>query len=246
MSDESTASDRVRRYGRVLFDRAVGEADEMESARALCRILKPSYSPGMRVLDVGCGAGHYLRSFRERLDPDIEYTGIDASAHYIALARKAFPAEDRFLVGDAFDLRFDDRAFDIVVCVNVIPSLAPPPAAAIAELIRVAAGQVLIRALFSEINYVIRELDTPDGDWKSSCDNACYNNMYTEAYYREAVRDADPTLEVAIVPDDDWKPFDNRSSTAAWGTRAERGKQIGGNLILDWRWIRLSRERRSA
>lgn len=52
--------------------------------------------PAMRVLDVGCGPGTNARHFR-----DVQYTGVDINADYIASARRRFPG--RFLVGDVTD-----------------------------------------------------------------------------------------------------------------------------------------------
>ena len=62
--------DRWPEYGEVLYRRATGTEDEMESSKALARMLTPFYAPGMKVLDTGCGAGHYLASLRKRLDAD--------------------------------------------------------------------------------------------------------------------------------------------------------------------------------
>src|SRR3989338_233108 len=102
--------DNDLKYGDLLFRRATGEAEEMESSKSLCEALKPIYRPGMKVLDVGCGAGHYLLSLRKRLDPKISYTGLDATAYYVSLAQKAFPGVG-FVQGDILKLPFWDGAF---------------------------------------------------------------------------------------------------------------------------------------
>ena len=74
-------------YGDVFYQRAIGELDEMESSKALCQVVSRFYQAGMTLADVGCGAGHYLRSLRARVDEDINYTGIDATPYYIELAQ---------------------------------------------------------------------------------------------------------------------------------------------------------------
>jgi ubiquinone/menaquinone biosynthesis C-methylase UbiE len=54
------------------------------------RLKRGIYTPGDKVLDVGCAAGHMLRSLVTRLDSDISYTGLDFNPYYLELARKAF------------------------------------------------------------------------------------------------------------------------------------------------------------
>ncbi|MDX1388142.1 MAG: class I SAM-dependent methyltransferase, partial [Acidobacteriota bacterium] len=111
-NEKTTTESRARRYGDLLYRRAVGESEEMESAKSLCEIVNRSYSPGDRVLDVGCGVGHYLRSLRARVDRRIDYTGVDINGDYIDLAKKAFPgSEERFQVGELPDLPFEDGAY---------------------------------------------------------------------------------------------------------------------------------------
>lgn len=242
------ASENKRRFAELLYQRATGQAPEMECAKALCALLRELYTPGMRILDAGCGAGHYLRSLRQRLDPQIDYFGLDINAEFIRLATKAFSEETRFSVGSIVDMPFVDAEFDIVFCANVLPNL-PPPTHAIAEMLRVARRHVVIRTMFSDRNHFIRELDalgtadrtliSPDGEFDIK--HVTYNNMYTEDYLRGIVHDIDPALGVAITPDNHWQIFDNREHIGSWGTNGMDDRQISGQLILDWRFITLSK-----
>lgn len=50
-------------YGDILFKRATGELPEMESSKSLVKIMGDVFRPGVSILDVGCGAGHYYRTF---------------------------------------------------------------------------------------------------------------------------------------------------------------------------------------
>ena len=45
---------------------------------------------GMSVLDVGCGCGHILPSLR-KIDPKMDYHGIDFSEEMLSEARTLFP-----------------------------------------------------------------------------------------------------------------------------------------------------------
>jgi SAM-dependent methyltransferase len=65
---------------------------------------------GQRVLDVGCGAGVFLRLVADR---DGEPYGIDASEKLIALAQERVPEGD-FRVGDMESLPYENGTFDLV------------------------------------------------------------------------------------------------------------------------------------
>ena len=146
-------------YGENLYyKRATGELGEMESSKALCKVLSPLYKKEMKILDAGCGAGHYLRSFRGRIDKNIDYTGLDATKYFVKLAKMAFGEGANFIEGDIFNMPFKNNSFDIVNCSNVILHLPPIPQKAISEMIRVAKKYVVIRTVFGERNYIIREV----------------------------------------------------------------------------------------
>jgi SAM-dependent methyltransferase len=70
--------------------------------------------PGWRVLDVGCGAGAFLRLVAER---GCVPCGIDASEALIAFARTRLPNAD-LRVGEMEDLPWGDDSFDLVTGFN--------------------------------------------------------------------------------------------------------------------------------
>jgi SAM-dependent methyltransferase len=86
-------------------------------------------APGMRVVDVGCGALG-LRG----LEPELDITGVDL------IDRPQYPGP--FVRADAAQgLPFDDGAFDLAYCSSVVEHVAPPRRAAFAaEIKRVARG----------------------------------------------------------------------------------------------------------
>lgn len=243
---------RLRGYGELLRDRAAGDAPEMESAKSLCRRLDERYRPGMSVLDVGCGAGHYLRSLRRRLDPEIDYTGVDLTPAFLGLGRRVFPGAP-LTAGDAFALPFADRSFDLVLCSNLLLHLPPPPDPALAELARVARELLLIRTPVGERNYLIQEVRTPgelteDGPGVGDLFDAAgaprrfnYFNLYTEESLTRAARRAAPGARVRLDPDHCFEPFDNRAETTPTGTRVADGRQVAGNLLLEWAWLEVER-----
>jgi ubiquinone/menaquinone biosynthesis C-methylase UbiE len=71
-----------------------------------------------RALDVGTGTGAVARLIGERW-PAAEVTGVDVSPGMIAEARRL--GKERYDVGDASALPYDDASFDLVTLNNMIP-----------------------------------------------------------------------------------------------------------------------------
>jgi ubiquinone/menaquinone biosynthesis C-methylase UbiE len=69
-------------------------------------------------LDVGTGTGAVARLISERW-PEAEVTGVDVSPGMIAEARRL--GSERYDVGDASALPYEDAAFDLVTLNNMIP-----------------------------------------------------------------------------------------------------------------------------
>jgi SAM-dependent methyltransferase len=103
-----------------------------ETGHELAELLAASAGPEARVLDVGCGAGNsYARPIAARV---ASYTGVDASAAAVELARTA--GLDATVIDDAAALPFADDDFDLAICVEVFEHLFEPHRAA-AEIRRV-------------------------------------------------------------------------------------------------------------
>jgi len=240
-------------YGNLLYKRATGKLPEMFSSVALCNILKKIYKKGMKLLDVGCGGGHYLRSLQERVDTNINYLGIDITERYIELARRAFDNDKLFEVGDIFNLKVKDNEFDIVVSNNVILHLPPNPIKAISELIRVSKKFIIIRTVFGERNYIIQEIKIEQNIEAQKIHSKTVNkkifledgtpkvfnyfNLYTEDYFRTTIAEIVPNAKVDVANDSEFDDFDNKEITTNTGTKAFKGIQVSGNLMLDWRFI---------
>jgi SAM-dependent methyltransferase len=88
-----------------------------------------------RVLEVGCGEGIVLATLAARL-PGARFDGLELDETTLERARARCPGA-RLVRGDACELPFEDRSFDLVVCLEVLEHL-PEPARALRELRRVA------------------------------------------------------------------------------------------------------------
>jgi SAM-dependent methyltransferase len=71
-------------------------------------------APGDRVLDVGCGTGVLAREAAVCVGPSGRVIGLDLNEGMLAVARRLRPEID-WRQGDALDLPFAERAFDVVV-----------------------------------------------------------------------------------------------------------------------------------
>ena len=111
--------------------------------------LLPHLRPPRSILDVGCGPGTLTADLARRVAPG-PVVGIDSSEEVIAQARataaQAGPPSLAFEVGDLFDLRFGDDAFDVVHAHQVLQHVGDP-VAALVEMRRVCrpGGLVAVR-----------------------------------------------------------------------------------------------------
>ncbi len=102
---------------------------------------------GERVLDVGCGTGIVAREVARLRKPN-KITGVDLSPNMLSVASAAADREGltiEWRKGNAEQLPFDDRMFDLVLCQFALMFFADK-AAALTEMRRVVTknGRVLI------------------------------------------------------------------------------------------------------
>ena len=93
----------------------------------------------LRILDIGCGYGVWLREFVKWGATPGNLVGIDLLEDRIAQARRLAPPAMRLEIGSAAALPFEDAAFDIAVQSLVLTSVTDPDVRAriAAEMIRV-------------------------------------------------------------------------------------------------------------
>ena len=96
--------------------------------------------PGLRVLDIGCGAGNHLLLLN-RMGLDI--SGVDVSAFMIGQARNRLGPHCILKTCDAEDLPFEDNEFDMVFMINTL-EFVKDPLQVLKEAGRVASRQVFI------------------------------------------------------------------------------------------------------
>jgi ubiquinone/menaquinone biosynthesis C-methylase UbiE len=79
--------------------------------------LLPDITKGNRLLEVGCGTGHWSRYFS---DKGFEVTGIDVSIEMIKIAKARNIANSHFQVADGESLPFADNSFDVAAAIATL------------------------------------------------------------------------------------------------------------------------------
>ncbi len=237
-----------RQYGEVLYRRATGELPEMESSKAAAALLKPLVRADDTMLDVGCGAGHYLRSFQKAITVPFTYTGADATPYYLELAKKAFPETDRvkFVQADIFNLPFADASFDVVTANNVLlhlPNIIKP----VSELCRVAKRTVLIRSLIGNRSFRIQEVQNKEPEFDENGEPTAFffYNIYSENYIRSLASKLPRVRSIEIAPDTSFSEQAIQDAVEAQKnkigvTKMVDGKQTNGYLILPWSFVTIT------
>ena len=87
---------------------------------------------GKRMIEVGCGTGHWSRYFSDR---GLEVTAVDISKEMIDIARQKHITHCRFLVADGASLPFADNGFDVAAAITTL-EFAAKPKSLIAEMAR--------------------------------------------------------------------------------------------------------------
>ncbi len=91
--------------------------------RKVLERLLPEASEGNRLLDVGCGTGHWSACFAGK---GFDVTGIDLSTQMIRIAQGKNIAGNRFLVADGENLPFADNQFDVATVVTALEFMVHP------------------------------------------------------------------------------------------------------------------------
>ncbi|MCB0882231.1 MAG: methyltransferase domain-containing protein [Thermoleophilia bacterium] len=114
------------------------------TAENSCGYLLPRLTPGMRVLDVGCGPGTITRDLAALVAPG-QAIGIDRAGDIVAQARAEGAEGVHFQQADVYRLPFGDDTFDVVHAHQLLQHLTRP-VDALREMRRVAGAHGLVAA----------------------------------------------------------------------------------------------------
>jgi SAM-dependent methyltransferase len=228
------------------FKRVTGELPEMECTKQLVEIISNIYKPGMKILDVGCAAGHYYNGLK-RIDSDLEYWGVDSTIPYIEFANNYFKENKKtnFLVGDIFNLPEDfTNRFDTVFCCNVIlhlPSFQRP----FENLIRSSKKYCVIRTLVAEKTHLSKFLYTDNFDENGNPSDFVHQNTYSASWIRNFIASLG-NYKVEFIDDkfdseqinNEYKEFRGLQHAV---TDVKNNVQIAGSKVFEWKWIKIEK-----
>lgn len=153
---------------------------------------------GNSVIDLGSGGGVQYAALKEYF-PEVSYTGIDITPRHVRFARSMFP-ETRFEEGDAADLPFKDREFDISLIRHVVEHHPQQKAEQIlSEAFRVCKKCVLVLFFIPPIEM---EEDVVEKRKKSGF----YLNTYSKDWIEKQIKERGFSYEVVDIKRDKDSP----------------------------------------
>lgn len=243
--------DKEKNYGDLFYQRATGELPEMESSKALAKLVSEYVTDNDKILDIGCGAGHYLRSLDHEIGIKFRYEGIDQTKYYIEKAKEAFSLglnknqnrlATKFSVGDIYNIPNDNNDSEIVICNNVLlhlPSIVKP----LSELLRVSKKLVIIRTLIGDSSFRIKQVEQPEiYNSEGEPENFHYYNIYSEGYLKSLLEEMDVD-SYKIVEDFDYDPKALGDSTNYVDKRPDdlsttiNGIQVNVYVLQPWKFL---------
>jgi len=226
------------------YQRVTGELPEMESTKQLVDLISQVYVSGMKILDVGCAAGHYYNGLK-RIDKEIKYMGVDATVPYIDFAKNYFKDNDKvdFLNVDIFDLNDQNNSYDIVFCCNLILHL-PDFRVPIKNLLSVTEKYCFIRTLISDRTCLNKFLYSDDFDKNGNPTNFVLQNTYNYSLLANYINSLG-NYKIDLIEDEfnadninkEFKDFNNKQPGV---TNVVENKQISGNTIFEWKWLKIT------
>jgi 2-polyprenyl-3-methyl-5-hydroxy-6-metoxy-1,4-benzoquinol methylase len=210
-------------YGHYYHDSNLSFSPITESRfKALLSSFEP-YRKSGRVLDVGCGAGHFLKIAMEQ----------GWAAYGTEVADGAFEQLSRlginYFRGELRSASFPGQFFDVIYCSEVIEHLLDP-AALLAESFNILRPGGILYLTTPNYDSLSRRLIGPD--WRVICkEHICY---FTPKVLRRALTRAGfKAVKIKtrnIDPNELRKVFGKRSATAGEGFQAEATERLRQSL----------------
>lgn len=199
---------------KVYFNRSIGKSPEMETSKALADLLKKKIKNNDKILDVGCAAGHFYRSLKNRINKNFYYMGVDPYEIFLKKARIAWKNEKNvnFKKGNIYKLPFYKNDFDITFCSNVfihLNDVIKP----LKELFRVTKKRIVIRTVLFDVSYKVQLVynkkwwsDTdvsPINEFDKNGNPRAYSyfNILSFDYLIQNIRKIDSNCKIKIIKD---------------------------------------------
>lgn len=237
------------KYQKIFAKRAKGTLPEMESSKAVAQILDKWIRNDDKILDVGCGVGHYYVSLKNKIKKNFQYFGLDIKEDYIKEAKKIFKNQSsvHFKKGDIYDLPFKNNFFEIVMFNNTLenlPSIDKP----IKELLRVTKNYLLLRVLVDERSFYIKEVIDSTFTKNGEPKKYFYFNIYSRDYLKKIILKYSPKCKINFKKDLNFNPKAISKSLINDGkkkffnpTKIIGNLQVNGPILMNWEFIKIKK-----
>jgi SAM-dependent methyltransferase len=254
--------DNTNEYVALMRERAKGALPDMGCALRVTSLIKQILrdrfeGDGVRnVLDVGCAAGHFLRTFTRQNLRFSRYVGLEIDAAMVAAAQEIWAEEIR--AGSASFVNRDlerfspDGQFDFVICINAFMYFASAKRA-LANLLKATRRHLIVRSYFTDANYriaraqtrlnhdksAVDEIDAFDEDGNMRCFD--YWNMYSKTYIAALVASIRPGATIQWLEDENVLSSleeERRLKVSKRGaTEVLGGLEVSYPFILPWQYL---------
>ena len=142
------------------YETAVGKMYDRLEKNAVSKYL-PQNGAGMRLLELGCGTGHWSQFFS---DCGFEVIGVDISEPMIKVAKSKKIANTSFHIADGHALPFKDNNFDITTAITTLEFVhdAEWVLQEIVRCTRKPGGQMLVGVLNASAQINRKRRESPD------------------------------------------------------------------------------------
>jgi len=238
-----------KKYRNIFAKRSKGILPEMESSKAVAKTLFKLVKNDDKILDVGCGVGHYYISLKNTIKKNFEYYGVDIKQDYIKEAKKIFKNENNvyFKKGDIYNLPFKNNSFDVVMFNNTLENL-PSIEIPLKELLRVTKNHLLLRVLVDDRSFHIKEVVDSNFDKNGEPKKYFYFNIYARDYLKKIILKYSPKSKIFFKKDTDFDPKSISKSLLNDGkknffnpTKIIGNLQVNGPIIMNWEFIEIKK-----
>ena len=251
-------------YVSLLRDRAAGSLPDMGSALRVSALIQAAKrrrfgKDAVEILDVGCGAGHYYRTFMRENLAISKYVGLEIDPAMVQAARDVWASELTsgavdFIVQDLESSDLKDK-FDFVICMNAFMYFSSARRA-LANLLSATRHNLIIRSYFTDSNYRIIRAQTKQNHDKATLDEMdafdedgnilCFDfwNIYSYSYIEALVRRLSPHATLEWLEDEN--PLDsleqerNLNIQNRGAKRVLEGYEVSYPFILPWKYLSIT------
>ncbi len=178
------------------YNSAKGKIYDRFEKQAIDKLLA-GVSKHSRVLEVGCGTGHWSEYLSYK---DFNVTGIDVSAKMINIARQKHIRTGRFEIADGRNLPFEDESFDIAAAITVL-EFTTEPEKIVSEMVRCVKkkGVIIIGVLNALNRYNQKRKNKHSGVYSSA-------HLFTPRQIQRLLGSYGiPRIQITgFVPEKDW------------------------------------------